>query len=149
MPWVTFTATDIRDGLARREVQIYEETAEKDEDGNAEYSPEERIERIASRLVAQFRGLILANDKVTALGPEGTIPAFCVAWAIAIARVSMLGLNPVEEGRTDPRRDEYNDATKGRDSLKTMPAAAFAIDEPTSPTASACGSYGGDKLLDF
>ncbi|HEX7262346.1 MAG TPA: hypothetical protein VF258_11070 [Luteolibacter sp.] len=58
------------------------------------------------------------------MGPAGTIPAFCVPWAIAIARVAMLGLNPVEEGRTDPRRDEYNDAIKGRDSLRSMPAAS-------------------------
>lgn len=152
MPWVTFTAEDIRDGLAVREVSIYEEVAALGFDGVAEEGSGDRIDRIAERTVDQFRGIISANPQVTSLGPVGTIPAFCVPWAIAIARVSMFGLNPVEEGRTDSRRDEYNDATKGRDSLKSMNAAALAIDEPTTPTATGAASsgfYGGVPLVDF
>lgn len=147
MPWVTFTAADIRDGLAVREIAIYEETAGKDFEGEIEEGTELRIERIASRTVDQFRGIILANPQVSELGPAGTIPAFCVPWAIAIARVAMLGLNPVEEGRTDPRRDEYTDATKGRDSLRTMPPAAFALVDPAATSSEP--SYGGSPLLEF
>jgi hypothetical protein len=149
MPWVTFTADTIRDGLAVREVNIYLKTAEVDDDGNLPTdSGVLRMERIAVRVVNQFRGEILANPLVIQLGPEGTIPAFCEAWALAIARVAMMGLSPVEEGRTDPRRDEYTDAVKGRDSLKSMPAAAFAFEDP-SGASGGYASYGGKPLLEF
>jgi len=148
MPWVTFTGSDIRDGMAVREIQIYEETAGQSFGGEIAEGVAPRIERIASRVVDQFRGAILSNPLVTVLGAAGTIPAFCVPWAIAIARTTMLGLNPVEEGRTDPRRDEYTDAIKGRDALKSMPAAVFATEDPTESTSS-YASYGGAALLDF
>lgn len=148
MPWVTFTAADIRDGLAVREIAIYEETAGKDFDGQIKEGSEQRIDRIASRTVEQFRGVMLSNPRISELGPAGTLPAFCIPWAIAVARVAMLGLNPVEEGRTDPRRDEYTDAVKGRDSLRTMDPAAFALTEPTFSGCSSA-SYGGAPLLDF
>lgn len=150
MPWITFTAAHIRESLAVREIAIYEETAGADFDGVIADAPGVRLAAIAARVAEQFRGIIRANPQAQALGPAGTIPGFCLPWAIAIARVAMLGLNPVEEGRTDPRRDEYTDATKGRDALSTMNAAAFALTDTESPTAApSAPSYGGSPLLVF
>lgn len=146
MPWVQFTSDDIRDGLAVREVEIYESTAGEDSEGNVPVDASQRIDRIRDRTVSMFRGAIASNPQVTALGPDGTLPDFCIAWAAAIARVAMLGLNPVEEGRTDPRRDEYTDAIKGRDSLKTMRGEVFAT---VTPEPIPTGSFGGSPLLDF
>lgn len=150
MPWVTFTADHVKDGLAVREIAIYEETASLDFNGVSAESSGARIAAIATRIADQFRGIIRANPLVTELGPSGTIPSFCLPWAIAIARVSMLGLNPVEEGRTDPRRDEYTDAIKGRGSLSSMNVAAFALTDPESAESTEySASYGGSALLEF
>ena len=150
MPWITFTADHIKQGLAVRELAIYEETASLDFDGVSQEAAGVRIAAIATRVADQFRGIILANPQVTALGPAGTIPSFCLPWVIAVARVSMLGLNPVEEGRTDPRRDEYQDAIKGRDALKSMPGTAFALSDPEAAnSATSSASYGGATLLEF
>ncbi len=150
MPWVPFTADHVKGALAVRELAIYEETVGLDFDGVVGEASGARIAAIAARVADQFRGIILANPQVKELGPAGTIPGFCLPWAIAIARVSMLGLNPVEEGRTDPRRDEYTDAIKGRDSLSTLNVAAFAITDPAPVTTSASSaSYGGATLLEF
>lgn len=151
MPWVTFTAADIRDGLAVREIAIYEQTAGKDFDGVVEEGNQNRIDRIASRTVEQFRGIIASNPSVASLGPEGTIPAFCLTWAIAIARNSLMSLNPVEEGKTDPRREEYLEAIKGRDSLAKLQAIAFAVVDTPTPTAisESFASYGGNPFINF
>lgn len=150
MPWVTFTADHVKEGLAVREIAIYEETAAVDFNGVSAESSGARIAAIATRIADQFRGIISANPLVTELGPAGTIPSFCLPWAIAIARVSMLGLNPVEEGRTDPRRDEYTDAIKGRDSLSSMNVAAFALTDPEAAASTEySASYGGSALLEF
>jgi hypothetical protein len=75
------------------------------------------------------------------------MPDFCIAWAAVIARVALIGLNPIQEGMTDPRRDEYRDAAKGLESLRSMNAAAFALTDPSAESASA--SHGGAALLDF
>lgn len=150
MSWITFTAAHIKEGLAVRELAIYEETAGVDFDGVPEEESGARIATIATRIADQFRGIIRANPLVTEMGPAGTIPGFCLPWAIAIARVSILGLNPVEEGRTDPRRDEYTDAIKGRDSLKSMNVAAFALTDPEAVASTEySASYGGATLLEF
>jgi len=149
MPWVTFTAADIRDGLSVREIAIYEESAGMEFDGTNAETTGARIEAIASRTCENFRGIIRANPLVSAMGPSGTLPAFCIPWAIAIARVSLLGLSPAVEGSTNPRRDEYNDAIKGRDSLRTANVNAFAITDPEAVTASSFPAYGGRPLLQF
>lgn len=146
MSWITFTAAHIKEGLAVRELAIYEETAGVDFDGISSEVSGERIAAIATRTADQFRGLIQSNPLVSEIGPAGTIPSFCLPWAIAIARVAMLGMNPAEEGRTDPRRDEYTDATKGRDSLKSMSASAFAITSPASSSASSTTYFGSTRL---
>lgn len=150
MSWITFTADHIKEGLAVRELAIYEEAAGVDFDGVTAVDSGVRIAAVAARVCEQFRGIIRSNPMVKELGPDGTIPSFCLPWAIAIARVSMLGLNPVEEGRTDPRRDEYQDAIKGRDSLAKMNIAALAVSdpEPVEPTTSTA-SCGGSSLLEF
>lgn len=149
MPWITFTAAHIKEGLAVRELAIYEETAAVDFDGIIEEVAGVRIAAIAARIADQFRGIIRANPLVSALGPEGTIPSFCLPWAIAIARVSILGLNPAEEGRTDPRRDEYTDAIKGRDSLKAMSANALAVVDTATPSTLGSVYFTGSANLDF
>jgi len=146
MPWVSFTADDVKARLAVRELDTYEETATEESDetpGN-----DERLPVIVSQVMGQFRGAIRGNPHVTELGPDGTLPDFCIAWAAVIARVALIGLNPVQEGMTDPRRDEYRDATKGLESLRSMNASAFAMTDPTASSATEA-SYGGSALLEF
>lgn len=153
MPWVTFTEDDIKARLSARELSVYEETAraEFDETEGENRVPDDSPERLAAvhaQTLGQFRGAIRANPYVTALGPAGTLPDFCIAWAAIIARVGLIALNPVQEGVTDPRRDEYRDAVKGLESLRSMNAAAFDLSDP-SGSGSASASYGGSQLLDF
>lgn len=145
MPWVPFTAADVKARLAVRELDVYEETAT--EEGDETPGSEERLPSIVAQVLGQFRGAIRGNPHVTGLGPEGTLPDFCIAWAAVITRVALIGLNPIQEGMTDPRRDEYRDAVKGLESLRSMNAAAFALTDPAADTASA--SHGGAALLDF
>lgn len=142
MPWVSFTDSDVKARLATLELETYESSASQgDEDA--------RLPIIVSQVLGQFRGAIRANPQTITLGPEGTLPDFCIAWAAVIARVALLGLTPVQEGMTDPRRDEYRDATKGLESIRSMNAAAFTINDPSAPDATSSPAYGGSALLDF
>lgn len=146
MPWVTFTEDDIKSRLAARELDVYEATAGKESDGSASAVP--RLPLIHAQVLAQVRGAVRSNPRVDAIGPEGTMPDFCVGWAAVIARVALVGLSPVTEGMTDPRRDEYRDAVKGVASLCSMHPNAFVVADP-SPAADSAPSYGGAPLLDF
>jgi hypothetical protein len=92
------------------------------------------------------RGACLANRGLDYIGPAGTIPSFAVYHAAAMARNALLGLPPVADGMTNPRRDEQTAAQKFIDSLATMNPSAFKAD-PTPPAETA--SYGGSKLLEF
>jgi hypothetical protein len=143
--WITFTADDVKTRLAVREMEVYEETASEEPDGTP--GAEERLPVIVSQVLGQFRGAIRANPQVTELGPAGTLPDFCIAWAAVIARVALVGMNPVPEGMTDPRRDEYRDAVKGLETLRSLHPSAFALEDPSAATSGA--SYGGAALLDF
>ena len=146
MPWVTFTEDDIKSRLAVRELDVYEATAGEESDGSPATVP--RLPIIRAQVLAQVRGAVRSNPRVDALGPEGTMPDFCVAWAAVIARAALVGLSPVPEGMTDPRRDEYRDALKGLESLRSMHPNAFVVEDP-SPVADTAPSYGGNPLLDF
>lgn len=141
MLWVTFTADDVKARLATLEIETYESAASQgDED--------ERLPVIVSQVLGQFRGAIRSNPHVTEFGPDGTLPDFCIAWAAVIARVGLLGLTPVQEGMTDPRRDEYRDAVKGLESLRSMNAAAFALANPVD-SGSSSATFGGSAILEF
>lgn len=146
MPWVTFTEDDIKSRLAVRELDVYEATAGEEVDGSPATVP--RLPIILAQVLAQVRGAVRSNPRVNVMGPEGTMPDFCVAWAAVIARVALVGLCPVPEGMTDPRRDEYQDALKGLASLSTMHPNAFTVADP-SPVADTAPSYGGKPLFDF
>lgn len=143
MPWVTFSADHVRARLAARELEVYQDVATED----AGDTPEQRLESIATQVCDQFRGAIRMNPLVSAIGAAGTLPDFCIAHAAVVARVALVGMNPVPEGMTDPRRDEYREAMKFLESLKSAPASLFADAEPA--TLSTGGSYGGSPLLDF
>jgi hypothetical protein len=141
MSWVTFTADHVRARLAARELEVYQDTATED----AGDTPEQRLDSIVSQVCDQFRGAIRMNPLVTAIGAAGTLPDFCIAHAAVVARVALVGMNPVPEGMTDPRRDEYREAMKFLGSLKDAPAALFSDPAP----ASCSDSFGGNPLLDF
>lgn len=143
MPWVTFTADHVRARLAARELEVYQDTATED----AGDTPEQRLESIVTQVCDQFRGAIRMNPLVTTIGATGTLPDFCIAHAAVVARVALVGMNPVPEGMTDPRRDEYREAMKFLGGLKDAPASLF--DETAGAPASGGGSYGGSPLLDF
>lgn len=142
MSWQTFTEDDVKARLATLEIDTYESAASQGEE-------DARLPVIVSQVLGQFRGAIRSNPQVTELGPDGTLPDFCIAWAAVIARVGLLGLTPVQEGMTDPRRDEYRDATKGLEALRSMNAAAFAITDPVSSGSTSTANYGGSALVEF
>jgi len=144
MSWVNFTADHVRARLAAREMEVYQDTATED----AGDTPEERLDAIVAQVCDQFRGAIRMNPRVTAIGASGTLPDFCIAHAAVVARVALVGMNPVPEGMTDPRRDEYREAMKFLDSLKSAPSSLFDESAGTSSAASG-GLYGGKAYLDF
>lgn len=151
MPWVTFTADDVKARLAARELEVYEETARREypeEGGEAEVPPDgpDRLEQIVRQVLGQFRGAIQANPFVATQGPEGTLPEACIAYAAVVARVALVGMNPVPEGMTDPRMEEYREAMRFLRDLRTAPASMF---EDAGPTAAGGSSFGGNPQLDF
>ena len=151
MPWAAFTVDHVRARLAARELEVYEETArlEYPEGGGETEVPADspdRLSQIVAQVCNQFRGAIRANPLASTMGPAGTLPDFCIAHAAVVARVALLGMNPVPEGMTDPRRDEYREAMKFLEGLKSAPASLFAEEPPSSPGAPC---YGGNPLLDF
>lgn len=146
MPWVNFTADDVKSRLAERELETYEDAAGLSPTG--EQNVDLRMDAIVSQVLGQFRGKIRSNINVSALGPDGTLPDFCIAPAAIIARVGMLGLNPIAEGQTDPRRDEYQNAIKELNGLDRLNPAAFALADPTSSDLTG-GNYGGYDWIEF
>jgi hypothetical protein len=153
MSWETFTVDHIKARMAVRELETYEEVsrAEHDETADAAIVPvgsTDRLTLIHGQTLAQFRGAIRANPQVTEMGAAGTLPDFCIAWAAIIARAALMGLPPVEQGMTDPRRDEYRDAVEGLKSLRSMSSTAFTDSDPVAESSTAA-SYGGNDILDF
>jgi hypothetical protein len=144
MPWVTFTEDHVRSACAAREMETYEDTATAESEGVTGASTP-RLPGIVEIVVARIRGAIRGNPKVETMGEAGTIPDFAVYHAAVLARTALLGLNPVAEGMTDPRRDEHKAAEKFVESLMTMSPAAFGDD----PVASTCENYGSATYLDF
>lgn len=150
--WIPFTVDQVKARLAVRELDVYEATArmEYPEGGGAAEMPdasEERLPQIVDMVRARFRGAIRSNPLVTAMGPEGTLPDFCIFDATVIVRNALIGLPPVAEGMTDPRVKEQQAAEKALESLRSMNPAAFS-DDPVSTTAeSPSGIYGGSPSL--
>lgn len=154
MPWIPFTADHVKSRLAARELETYEATAvsEYPEGGGEAELPAEPLDRlplITEQVLARFRGVIRGNPRVTYLGPAGTLPDFCIESAAILGRVGLIGLNPVPEGMTDPRRDEYRNAEKFLESLRTMEPAAFLESETPAAAATTAPTYGGSPLLEF
>ncbi|HEY1121742.1 MAG TPA: hypothetical protein VGE67_09085 [Haloferula sp.] len=153
MPWVPFTEVDVISRLAERELEVYEATARRkypdDSEGEAEIPEDspERLPRIVEQVCNLFRGSIRGNPLVTFIGPAGTMPDFCIGHAAVIARVALVGMNPVPEGMTDPRREEYREANTFLKSLRTAPGSMFAQADPAP--ADSCPSFGGNAYLDF
>jgi len=148
MPWVEFTEDHVRSLCAARELEVYEETAAAEYDGAEPSTPTPRLPEIVAMITARIRGAIRSNPKVIAMGADGTIPDFAIYHAAVLARNALLGMNPVAEGMTDPRRDEQRAAEKFVESLSSMNPSAFGDDPPVA-SAAATPSYGGNALLDF
>jgi hypothetical protein len=141
MPWVTFTTDHVKARLYDSEEEAYADVA-----GDAV----DRLAEIVIQTCAKFRGAIRSNPQVTEMGAEGTLPDFCIFDAAVIARTALIGLSPVTEGVTDPRRDEYNAAKKTLESLPTMNPKAFGADpSESSESSTSPASYGGAALLEF
>lgn len=139
MSWITFTADHVK-------ARLYED--EHDVINSVSGTGIDRIAEIVSQTCNRFRGAIRSNPQIAAMGPAGTLPDFCIFDAAVIARTALIGLAPVQEGVTDPRRDEYNAAKKTLESLATMDAKAFE-DDPVAVAGSSEASYGGAPLLNF
>ncbi len=141
MPWVTFTTDHVKARLYDSEEEAYANVA-----GDAV----DRLAEIVAQTCAKFRGAIRSNPLVDSMGAELTLPDFCIFDAAVIARTALIGLSPVTEGVTDPRRDEYNAAKKTLESLATMNPKAFGADPAESAESStSAASYGGAALLKF
>lgn len=139
MSWIIFTADHVKARLYEDEHEAYDAVSGTDID---------RMAEIVTQTCNRFRGAIRGNPQVTSMGAAGTLPDFCIFDAAVIARTALLGLAPVTEGVTDPRRDEYNAAKKTLESLPTMNPKAFE-DDPVTIEGSSEASYGGADLLDF
>jgi hypothetical protein len=139
MSWTSFTADHVKARLYEDEYSAYDAVSGTDID---------RLAEIVTQTCNRFRGAIRANPQVTSMGAAGTLPDFCIFDAAVIARTALIGLAPVTEGVTDPRRDEYNAAKKTLESLATMDAKAFG-DDPVAVAGSSEASYGGAPLLNF
>ena len=148
MAWVSFSESDVQAGMSARELETYQAAAERTSADIGGETHDQLLPAVVSRVRDMFRGAIRGNPQLVKMGPPGTLPDFCISWAVAICRANILGLNPVAEGETNPRRDEYNDAIKGRDSLRTMHPNAFLDTDPVGESSNAV-LYGGDKLLKF
>ena len=149
MPWIEFTDADVKARLAARELEIYEETASAESNEGEFSTPTPRLPVIVAQLIARIRTLVRGNPRVTEMGPEGTIPDGCVFHAAVIGRVALIGLNPIPEGMTDPRRDEYRAAEKFIEGLSSMNPSAFGEDLPTASAPATTPVYGGNPLLEF
>lgn len=154
MPWIEFTEDAAKSRFSARELQVYNEIANSEypEDGGEAVVPvdaPERLPIIRDQILAEFRGSIMANTSVTFFGPAGTLPDFCIGPAAVLVRAAMIGLPPVEEGMTNPRRDEYNDAVKTRNLLRTMNASAFAEAEAPPAENPPSSAVGGDPFYRF
>lgn len=150
MPWITFTPDHVLARLAVRELEVYEAVAggEYQEDGSVAVPADapERMPQIVEQVCDRFRGAIRANPSVRSMGPAGTLPSFVIYDAAVIARHALIGMPPVPEGMTDPRRDEYRAAEKLLADLREMDAKAFEDDPAPSPVAA---NYGGEKFMQF
>jgi hypothetical protein len=140
MPWVTFNENDVKARMSTLEVSTYESAAKSG-------AEDDRLPTIISHVLGKIRGNIRANPGVPELGPEGTIPDFCVDAAAVLGRVALIGLTPVQEGMTDPRREEYRAAEKLVEALRQMSISAFSLTDPATDSSTA--SYGGCDILDF
>jgi len=149
MPWVEFTADHVKARLAARELEVYEETAATEFEEGLPSTPTPRMPEIVEQITMRIRGMIRANPRVTEMGAAGTIPDFCVAHAAVLARMALIGMNPIPEGMTDPRRDEYRAAEKFVEGLSTMNPSAFGDDLPTASASATTPVYGGNPLLEF
>lgn len=154
MSWETFTVDHIKARMAVRELETYEEVsrAEYGDDFSGAAVPvgsPDRLTLIHGQTLAQFRGAIRGNPQVTEMGAAGTLPDFCIAWAAIIARAALMGMPPVEQGVTDPRREEHKKALEGLESLRTMNPCAFATSDPVAESSTTAASYGGNDVLDF
>jgi hypothetical protein len=129
--------------MSARELEVYESVA-----GEGDEVAIDRMAAVVAQVLAAFRGAIRANPNVSAVGVAGTLPDFCILPAATIARNSLIGLNPIAEGMTDPRRDEQREADRFLRDLRTLSSQAFGEDPPTT-SASSSASYGGAALLDF
>jgi len=137
MPWVPFTSTDVRSRLYDAEDETWDAAGG------------DKIEAIVAQTIAKVRGAVRANSMVDSMGAAGTIPDFFVGDAAVIARAALLGLPPVVEGVTDPRKTEYDKAMEALKALTTMNPKAFADDPSPSSSESSTASYGGDSKLEF
>lgn len=150
MNWIPFTADHVKARLAARELEVYEATAgaEYPEEGGVPAVPADAVERlpaIVTQVLAQFRGVIRGNPRVTYVGPPGTLPDFCIAAAAVLGRVALTGLNPVPEGMTDPRREEYRSAERFLEELGKMAGSAFLEGD----AGGGDGCAGGEAVLVF
>lgn len=140
MPWVPFTASDVTNRLSDLEVTGYEEVA-NDAVGAT------KLNSIVAQITAMIRGAVLANPNRPFIGPTGTIPDLSLYHAATLGVNALLGLPPVAEGHTDPRRDGQREALKHVAELRALDARAF--EEAPSNGDSICGSSGGEPLIEF
>ena len=103
--------------------------------------------RMRLEIIRRFRHLRRLNGAAMAQSQQrGTGRMANDSTSSVVARVALVGMNPVPEGMTDPRRDEYREAMKFLAGLKSAPASLFAEEPPAAPAAPC---FGGNPLLDF
>jgi len=146
MPWIPFTTDHVKPHLADRELAKFEAvaSAQEDEEDDAPDAPP-RLPLLVAQVCNRFRGAIISNPRASYIGPDGTLPDWLIHAAAILCRRSVISMLPVEEGYTDPRKDEYDAAEKELESLRSRDPKAF---DPESPVATGGGSsFGGKRKL--
>lgn len=144
--WRQLTDDAVKARLSERELETYEHTARAvlDDQGGADVlTIDQRLPQLIDQVVLAFRGNIAANPNISALGPAGTIPDFCIYHAAVLVRHALLGMPPTLEGLTDVRSDEYRAAERFLGDLKTLAGTAFSQADSSAPRS------GGDSFFYF
>lgn len=136
--WRQLTEQDILDRLADGEWETYEDAGEPT-------GAKARLPGILVQVTSLIRGAIEQNPK-NYVGDAGTLPEASIYHACTLARLSLIGSQPTNEGETTPRQREENAAWKYVEAIQKGDITFPNVTPPVEPSS---GTFGGKCLLEF
>jgi hypothetical protein len=143
MSWITLSEDELLARLSSTELDSIQSAGET--------TPTDRITGILSQVTELVRGKVATcAENLALMGPAGTIPSELQWAAVTIARASLIASLPISNGETDPRQEEFREATRQLDAAARC-ELKIASEDGSLPGAAdgGAGSYGGMPLLDF